>query len=118
MTSSQPSHAKFEWNAGSVRALRRFLGNSQSTFAAELGVRQQTVSEWETGMYRPRGASATLLTLFATQSGFIHENQDLTGAPDGGHAYVGERLARRPAALAESDRQGTGAVPSRPEVAI
>lgn len=116
MTSSQPSQAKFEWNAGSVRALRRFLGTSQSTFAAELGVRQQTVSEWETGMYRPRGASATLLTLFATQSGFIHENQE--NGRDGGHAYVRERLSqRRPAAL-EADRQGTGAVPTRPEVAI
>lgn len=110
--------ARFEWNAGSVRALRRFLGSSQSAFAAELGVRQQTVSEWETGMYRPRGASATLLTLFATQSGFIHENQDLTGARPNGHAYVRERLVRRPPSPDETERQGTGNVAARPEVAI
>jgi DNA-binding transcriptional regulator YiaG len=38
--------------------------------AEELGTRQQTISEWETGMYRPRGTSATLLTLVAERSGF------------------------------------------------
>lgn len=73
MTGPQGSQQRFEWNAGNVRALRRFLGMSQSMFAAELGVRQQTVSEWETGMYRPRGASATLLTMFAANAGFIHD---------------------------------------------
>lgn len=62
---------RFDWDAGSVRALRRFLGMSQSAFAAELGIRQQTVSEWETGLYRPRGASSTLLTMFAISAGFI-----------------------------------------------
>jgi DNA-binding transcriptional regulator YiaG len=35
-----------------------------------MGTRQQTISEWETGMYRPRGASATLLTFIAEQSKF------------------------------------------------
>ncbi|MBI3967911.1 MAG: hypothetical protein HY329_19915 [Chloroflexi bacterium] len=33
-------------------------------------MRQQTVSEWETGQYRPRGASARLLTLIAERAGF------------------------------------------------
>jgi len=110
--------ARFEWNAGSVRALRRFLGSSQSVFAAELGVRQQTVSEWETGMYRPRGASATLLTLFATRSGFIHENQDLTGSHENGHTYAREHIPRSFATPEDSDRQGTGSGAARPEVAI
>ena len=49
------------WDAGSVRALRRRLGMTQRALADELGVRQQTISEWETGVYRPRGASARLL---------------------------------------------------------
>jgi DNA-binding transcriptional regulator YiaG len=80
MTGPPGNQSRFEWNAGSVRALRRFLGMSQSIFAAELGVRQQTVSEWETGMYRPRGASATLLTMIAANSGFIH---DVPGYPSG-----------------------------------
>ncbi len=38
--------------------------------ADELGTRQQTVSEWETSLYRPRGASARLLTIIAERAGF------------------------------------------------
>jgi len=38
---------------------------TQAEFARELGVRQQTVSEWETGRYRPRGASVRLLSILA-----------------------------------------------------
>jgi DNA-binding transcriptional regulator YiaG len=36
----------------------------------ELGTRQQTISEWETGMYRPRGGMNRLLTLVAERAGF------------------------------------------------
>lgn len=61
---------KAQWDATSLRALRRHLGLTQQEFAGELGARQQTVSEWETGMYRPRGASATLLTMIAERAGF------------------------------------------------
>jgi DNA-binding transcriptional regulator YiaG len=53
-----------------VRALRAYLAKTQSGLAEDLGVRQQTVSEWETGVYVPRGASATLLTRIAEESGF------------------------------------------------
>jgi DNA-binding transcriptional regulator YiaG len=38
--------------------------------ADELGTRQQTISEWEKGMYRPRGASATLLSIVAERARF------------------------------------------------
>ncbi len=55
---------RFTWDARRVHGLRRGLGLSQAAFARELGVRQQTVSEWETGRYAPRGASARLLALF------------------------------------------------------
>ncbi len=58
------------WDAQRVRALRRHLGLSQAQLAQELGVRQQTVSEWETGRYRPRGAAARLLSLVAERAGF------------------------------------------------
>jgi DNA-binding transcriptional regulator YiaG len=64
------------WEASSVRALRRHLGLSQSGMAEELGVRQQTVSEWETGLYRPRGASARLLTIIADRASFEYETRD------------------------------------------
>ena len=53
-----------------MRALRDYLGLSQGALAGELGVRQQTVSEWETGQYAPRGASARLLSLVAESAGF------------------------------------------------
>jgi len=53
-----------------VRALRHHLGLSQRHLAEELGVRQQTVSEWETGLYQPRGASARLLAIIAERASF------------------------------------------------
>jgi DNA-binding transcriptional regulator YiaG len=57
------------WDAARVRRLRRALELSQQAFARELGVRQQTVSDWETGLYRPRGASARVLSLVAERAG-------------------------------------------------
>ncbi len=65
------------WEAISVRALRRHLGLSQREMAAELGTRQQTVSEWETGLYRPRGASARLLTIVAERARFEYQTRKL-----------------------------------------
>ena len=64
------------WDAGSVRALRRRLGLSQEEMAQELGARQQTVSEWETGRYQPRGTSARLLAIIAERAGFHYETRD------------------------------------------
>jgi len=58
------------WDAQRVRALRQHLGLTQEQMAAEMGSRQQTVSEWETGQYQPRGTSARLLTLIAERGGF------------------------------------------------
>ncbi len=58
------------WGSRQVRALRNHMGLSQGALAGELGVRQQTVSEWETGQYAPRGASARLLSLVAERAGF------------------------------------------------
>ncbi len=70
MLTRQPPPPDFEWTSESIRALRSHLGQSQAALARELGIRQQTVSEWETGMYKPRGASITILTLLAVSSGF------------------------------------------------
>jgi DNA-binding transcriptional regulator YiaG len=53
-----------------IRALRQHLGLTQVEMAAHLGVRQQTVSEWETGQYEPRGTSVTLLRMVAERSRF------------------------------------------------
>ncbi|MEX2159536.1 MAG: helix-turn-helix domain-containing protein [Dehalococcoidia bacterium] len=61
------------WNANGVRALREHLGMTQEELADELNVRQQTVSEWETGQYRPRGASERLLSMVAERADFAYE---------------------------------------------
>ena len=65
--------AKQDWDRDSIRALRRHLGLTQQGLADELGTRQQTISEWETGMYRPRGASSTVLGIIAERAGFKYE---------------------------------------------
>ena len=61
------------WDKERIKALRRHLGVTQAKMAEQLGTRQQTISEWETGMYRPRGASATLLNIVAERSGFKYK---------------------------------------------
>ena len=61
---------KMSWNSQRIQDLRRHLGLTQRELAERLGTRQQTISEWETGMYQPRGASATLLSIVAEQSKF------------------------------------------------
>lgn len=58
------------WSPERIRALRDHLGLTQVEMAAELGMRQQTISEWETGAYQPRGGSIRLLEILAEQSGF------------------------------------------------
>jgi DNA-binding transcriptional regulator YiaG len=68
------------WNAEGVRALREHLGMTQHELAEELNVRQQTVSEWETGQYRPRGASERLLSLVAERAEFAYGAGQGSGA--------------------------------------
>ena len=61
------------WDAGRVKALRRHLNLTQQELAQEMGTRQQTISEWETGLYQPRGLSERLLTLVAEGAGFTYD---------------------------------------------
>ena len=42
----------------------------------ELGTRQATISEWENGLYQPRGASARLLNLVAERVGFDYGSDE------------------------------------------
>ncbi len=65
--------SKKQWDGKNVQALRRHLGLTQRELSERLGTRQQTISEWETGMYRPRGTSATLLTFIAEQARFKYQ---------------------------------------------
>jgi DNA-binding transcriptional regulator YiaG len=62
-----------QWDREQVQALRQHLGLTQRELAERLGIRQQTISEWETGMYRPRGASITLLSIIAERAKFEYQ---------------------------------------------
>jgi DNA-binding transcriptional regulator YiaG len=74
---------KNNWNKARIKALRYHLDMTQAGMADEIGTRQQTISEWETGMYEPRGASAKLLTMIAERSGFRYGiEEDTTGKND------------------------------------
>ncbi len=61
------------WDAGTIKSLRAFLGLTQQQFAEELGVRQQTISEWEVGKYAPRRSTNKYLSLVAERAGFKYE---------------------------------------------
>jgi len=67
---------KKQWTKEEIKSLRQHLKLTQVKLADELGTRQQTISEWEKGLYRPRGASATLLSIVAERSGFNYKAQE------------------------------------------
>jgi len=62
-----------KWDSEHIRTLRRHLGLTQRELADRLGTRQQTISEWEKGMYKPRGASSTVLSIVAEQAKFEYK---------------------------------------------
>ena len=57
------------------------MGLTQRQLAERMGVRQQTISEWETAMYKPRGTAATLLSVIAEQAKFKYEATSLKKTP-------------------------------------
>lgn len=81
-----------EWDREKVRALRRHLKATQQEMAEEMGTRQQTVSEWETGLYRPRGASKKMLSILAERSRFQYgtEGDERDPGAEGGRPPFGE----------------------------
>ncbi len=62
-----------QWNGELIKALRQHMELTQSEFARQLGVRQQTVSEWEKGIYTPTRASSNYLTMVAEKAAFEYE---------------------------------------------
>ena len=72
---------KKEWDSASIQALRKHLGLTQQELSEQLGTRQQTISEWEVGMYQPRGASATLLTMVAEKAKFKYDASPVKKKP-------------------------------------
>ena len=66
----QRSEDAILWDQIAVRALRKHMSLTQAKFAQALGVRRQTVSEWENGVYEPDRSTAKHLELIAEQRGF------------------------------------------------
>lgn len=62
---AEPVVDAVKWNSESIKALRQKMGLTQSEFAMELGVRQQTISEWENGVYEPRRMASKYLSKVA-----------------------------------------------------
>ena len=61
------------WDAEQIKALRDHLGLTQQQLAEELGVRQQTISEWEVGVYTPRRSTSKYLSLIAERAGYTYK---------------------------------------------
>ena len=72
-----------QWDADRVKALRDHLGLTQQQMSEELGTRQQTISEWERGIYRPRGVSRTMLNIIAEGAGFRYTAESPEDTGDG-----------------------------------
>lgn len=61
------------WNSHRIKALREHLQLTQRQMADELQVRQQTISEWETGVHKPHRSTQKILSMVAERAGFEYQ---------------------------------------------
>ena len=64
------------WSGSMVHALRLHLGISQAELSDILGVRQQTVSEWENNVYQPTRSRSKHLHMVAEREGFDYLDKE------------------------------------------
>lgn len=87
-----------KWDADSIRDLRRYLEMTQQEMSHELGVRQQTISDWECGYHQPRGGMSRLLSIVAERAGFgytVTPSTEPTAAHDS-HGTAESTLPEQP----------------------
>ncbi|HEX5690524.1 MAG TPA: helix-turn-helix transcriptional regulator [Roseiflexaceae bacterium] len=72
---------KYIWKPDTIRALREHMGLTQREMADELEVRQQTISEWETGLHTPHRSTQKTLSMVAENAGFRYEDSLNQAAP-------------------------------------
>jgi DNA-binding XRE family transcriptional regulator len=65
-----------KWDDSLIKALRLHMNLSQAELAEKLGVRQQTISEWEKNLYTPRRSMSKYLTIIAKQVNFQYIEGD------------------------------------------
>jgi DNA-binding transcriptional regulator YiaG len=63
--SAPPAEEPSEWTPGRIKQVRENLGVSQGELARRMGVRQATVSDWETGKQSPSPMARRLLDRMA-----------------------------------------------------
>lgn len=61
------------WDGQMIHALRKSMDMNQSEFADVLGVRQQTISEWENDVYLPTRARSNHITMVAERRDFLYK---------------------------------------------
>lgn len=66
-----------KWNAETLRSARKAKNLTQQELALELGCRQQTVSEWELGIYAPKNAYQKILTHYFNEVSAPKEPSEL-----------------------------------------
>jgi DNA-binding XRE family transcriptional regulator len=76
-----PRRRRSGWSGEQVKTLREFAGWSQQELADRLGMRQQTISEWETGKYHPRRSTSVLLEFIAERVGFPYRAENREDKP-------------------------------------
>lgn len=87
----QPDQNAIQWDPQRIRALREYMNMTQQELADELEVRQQTISEWETGLYTPRRSTQKYLSMVAERAGFQYQVNSAAGSD----APVEEQAAGR-----------------------
>jgi len=65
-STAPPAETPSEWTPGRIQKLRNHLGMSQTAFAERMGVRQATISDWETGKQEPSPMARRLLDRIAS----------------------------------------------------
>jgi len=71
------------WNGSMIHALRSYLDVNQAEFSRILGVRQQTVSEWENQIYQPTRSRSKHLAMVAERAGFEFASAEGDQTPEG-----------------------------------
>jgi DNA-binding transcriptional regulator YiaG len=80
----QRRRSRQEWDARKIRALREHMGMTQQQMADELEVRQQTISEWETGTHKPHRSTQKTLSMVAERAGFAYQLDQDADSSGGG----------------------------------
>ena len=74
--SKKQTPVRFDWSKDQIRALRVHLNLTQREMADELEVRQQTISEWETGTHQPHRSTLKVLSMIAERVDFGYQTDE------------------------------------------